>query len=274
MDTASALVPLAFAMLLTGAAGGLLAGLLGVGGGIVIVPVLDTALQIYGVDPAIRMHVAVATSLAVIIPTSISSTRAHRARVALDQALARRWGPWIFAGALLGTVLASRLGGGTLAALFGVVALLVAVKMILPLRNALICGDIPRGLLAPAVPLGIGTLSSMMGIGGGTLSVPALTLMNQPIHRAVGTAAQFGLLISLPGACGYIVAGWGDPRLPPASLGYVNIIGLALIAPLSVLVAPVGARLAHRLDKRQLSIAFGIFLLLVAVRMLLLTLAA
>lgn len=274
MDTAGALLPLAFTMLLTGAAGGLLAGLLGVGGGIVIVPVLDTALQIYGVDPAVRMHLAVATSLAVIIPTSISSTRAHRALGALDQALARSWGPWIFAGALSGTMLAANLGGGALAALFGVVALLVAVKMILPLQSTLISRDIPRGPLAPAVPLAIGSLSSMMGIGGGTLSVPVLTLMNQPIHRAVGTAALFGFLISLPGAFGYMVSGWGDPRLPPASLGYVNIIGLVLIAPVSVLVAPIGARLAHRLDKRQLSITFGIFLLLVAARMLLRTFAA
>jgi uncharacterized membrane protein YfcA len=265
METAGALLPLALAMLLTGVVGGLLAGLLGVGGGIVIVPVLDTALQLTGVDPAIRMHVAVATSLAVIIPTSISSTRAHRARGALDRTLVRQWGPWMFAGALL---------GGALAALFGVVALLVAVKMILPLHNALISKEIPRGLLAPAIPLGIGSLSSMLGIGGGTLSVPVLTLMNQPIHRAVGTAALFGLLIGLPGAFGYVVSGWGDPRLPPGSLGYVNVIGLALIAPVSVLVAPIGARLAHRLDKRQLSVAFGLFLLLVAVRMLLRSLAA
>ncbi len=274
METAGALLPLALAMLLTGAAGGLLAGLLGVGGGIVIVPVLDAALQLTGVDPAIRMHVAVATSLAVIIPTSISSTRAHRARGALDRTLARQWGPWIFAGALLGTALAAHLEGGALSALFGVVALLVAVKMILPLHNALISKEIPRGLLAPAIPLGIGSLSSMMGIGGGTLSVPVLTLMNQPIHRAVGTAALFGLLISLPGTLGYVVSGWGDPRLPPGSLGYVNVIGLALIAPVSVLAAPIGARLAHRLDKRQLSVAFGVFLLLVAVRMLLRSLAA
>jgi len=274
MDTAGALLPLALAMLLTGVVGGLLAGLLGVGGGIVIVPVLDAALQVYGVDPAIRMHVAVATSLAVIIPTSISSTRAHRARGAVDRTLARQWGPWIFTGALLGTVLAALLEGGALAVLFGVVALLVAVKMILPLHNALISKEIPRGLLASTIPLGIGSLSSMMGIGGGTLSVPVLTLMNQPIHRAVGTAALFSLLISLPGTFGYVVSGWGDPRLPPGSLGYVNLIGLALIAPVSVLVAPIGARLAHRLDKRQLSLAFGIFLLLVAVRMLLRSLAA
>jgi len=108
----------------------------------------------------------------------------------------------------------------------------------------------------------------MMGIGGGTLSVPVLTLMNQLIHRAVGTAALFGLLISLPGAVGYMVSGWGDTRLPPGSLGYVNVIGFVLISPVTVLTAPLGARLAHKLSKRHLSLAFVVFLLIVAVRML------
>lgn len=268
MEAAITLLPLAFAMLLTGVVGGLLAGLLGVGGGIVIVPVLDTALGICGVDPAIRMHVAVATSLATIIPTSISSVRAHRRKGAVDGALARYWGPWVFGGSMVGAALAAQSDGGVLSALFGVVALLVALKMMLPLQDVFLRDGVPRGLLAPAIPLGIGGLSSMMGIGGGTLSVPVLTLLNQPIHRAVGTAAVFGLLISLPGALGYMLAGWGDSRLPPGSLGYVNLIGLVLIAPVTVLTAPLGARLAHRLGQRQLSLAFGVFLLLVSVRML------
>ena len=274
MDLVSAYLPLVLVMLLTGVIGGLLAGLLGVGGGIVIVPVLDTALGIYGVDPAIRMHVAVATSLATIIPTSISSTRAHRSKGAVDGSLARLWGPWVFAGSVLGTVLAAQVDSAVLSTLFGVVALLVAIKMILPLENVHLARDIPRGLFAPLAPLGIGGLSSMMGIGGGTLSVPVLTLMNQAIHRAVGTAALFGFLISVPGALGYVIAGWGDPRLPPGSLGYVNVIGLALIAPVTVMTAPLGARIAHRLSRRQLSLVFGLFLMIVAVRMLYRTLAA
>ena len=274
METATALFPLALAMLLTGVVGGLLAGLLGVGGGIVIVPVLDTALGIYGVDPDIRMHVAVATSLATIVPTSISSVRAHHAKGAVDAALARYWGPWVFAGSAVGAALAAQSGSGVLSALFGIVALLVALKMMLPLQEVFIRDGVPTGLLGPAIPLGIGGLSSMMGIGGGTLSVPVLTLLNQPIHRAVGTAAVFGLLISLPGALGYMLAGWGDSRLPPGSLGYVNLIGLVLIAPLTVLTAPLGARLAHRLGQRQLSLAFGVFLLLVAARMLFRTFTA
>jgi uncharacterized membrane protein YfcA len=268
MDVLTELIPLALAMLLTGAIGGVLAGLLGVGGGIVIVPVLDTALGVYGVDPAIRMHVAVATSLATIIPTSLSSTRAHRGKGAVDEALARFWGPWIFAGSILGTVLAAQVGSAVLSTLFGVVALVVAVKMILPLENVHLAQDVPRGVLGPVAPVCIGGLSCMMGIGGGTLSVPVLTLMNHPIHRAVGTAALFGFLISLPGSLGYLIAGWGDPRLPPGSLGYVNLIGLLLIAPVTVVTAPVGASIAHRLSRRQLSLLFGFFLMVVATRML------
>ena len=268
MQELTNLLPLALAMLLTGAVGGVLAGLLGVGGGIVIVPVLDAALGILDVDPAIRMHVAVATSLATIIPTSISSSRAHRARGAVDMDLVKLWGPFVFAGSIIGTILAARIGSDVLSLVFGIVALLVAIKMMLPLEDVHLSEDVPRGLLAPITPLGIGGLSSMMGIGGGTLSVPVLTLMNQAIHRAVGTAALFGLLISLPGAIGFIIGGWQDSRLPPGSLGYVNVIGFLLISPVTVLTAPLGARLAHRLGRRQLSLAFGLFLLIVAVRML------
>ena len=267
------LAPLALAMLLTGAVGGILAGLLGVGGGIVIVPVLDTALGIQGVDPAIRMHVAVATSLATIIPTSISSSRAHHAKGAVNFPLVKFWGPFIFCGALVGALLASRVESDVLALVFGVVALLVALKMILFKADLHFTQDIPRGAVGPVAPLCIGGLSSMMGIGGGTLSVPVMTLMNQPIHKAVGTAALFGLLISLPGALGFMLTGWGDPRLPPGSLGYINLVGFALISPATVLAAPLGAKLAHRLSKRQLSLAFGFFLLIVSVRMLLRALA-
>jgi uncharacterized membrane protein YfcA len=139
--------------------------------------------------------------------------------------------------------------------------------MLLPLDHVTLADGVPHGLAAQPLPFAVGTTSSMMGIGGGTLSVPILTLMNYPIHRAVGTAALFGLLISIPGTIGYIWGGWGDPRLPMASLGYVNVIGFLLIAPMTWISAPWGAALAHRLSKRQLGVAFGIFLLIVAIRM-------
>lgn len=262
------LLPLALTMLATGAIGGLLAGLLGVGGGIVIVPVLDVALAGLGVDPAIRMHVAVATSLATIIPTSLSSARAHNKKGAVDFVLIRSWGPYILLGAIVGSWIASNVDSSVLSLVFGLVALVVAAKMLLPWGNLVLAQSTPGGIPGTLPPLGIGGFSTMMGIGGGTLSVPVLTLFNHPIHRAVGTAALFGLLISVPGTLAYIITGWGDPRLPPGSLGYVNLLGLLFIAPTTVLVAPWGARLAHLLTKRQLGLAFGVFLLIVSCRML------
>lgn len=254
-------------MALTGLAGGVLAGLLGVGGGIIVVPILDIVLGLLDVDPAIRMQVAVATSLATIIPTSISSLKAHNARRAVDGELARRWAVAILAGSIAGTIVASRLQSVVLSAVFGTVALLVAIKMLLPLDDLTLAREPPCGPAGQAVPTAIGFISTLMGIGGGTLSVPILTLCTYPIHRAVGTAALFGLLISVPGTLGYIVGGWGDPRLPPGSLGYVNWIGFLCIAPATWLSAPWGASLAHRLPKRRLAFVFGAFLLAVALRM-------
>lgn len=262
------LLTLAAMMLLTGAVGGLLAGLLGVGGGIVIVPVLDLVLASIGIDSSVRMHVAVATSLATIIPTAISSSRAHHAKGAVDMAQLKRWSVAIFLGAIAGVLIASRVTGDVLSAVFGVVALLVAIKMLLPLEGRHIAEAIPGGPGGQLLPFAIGGFSSMMGIGGGTLSVPTMTLFNFPIHRAVGTAALFGLLISVPATIAFIFAGWNVPGLPTGSLGYVNLIGLAVIAPVSYVAAPWGARLAHALSKRHLSILFGLFLAVVSARML------
>jgi uncharacterized membrane protein YfcA len=258
---------LAVAMLITGGVGGILAGLLGIGGGIVIVPVMEAALTYLGIDEAIRMHVAVATSLATIVPTSIASSRAHHRRKSVDLELVRRWALFVLLGALAGAVIASQVHSNVLSMIFAVVALIVAVKMMLPLEGRTIAGDVPKGVLVAAIPTAIGAVSSMMGIGGGTLSVAVLTLFNQPIHRAVGTAALFGLAISLPGTVGFMISGFDDPRLPPGSIGYVNLIGFALISPMTFLAAPLGAAIAHRLSRRHLSLLFGLFLVIVAARM-------
>lgn len=255
-------------MLLTGLVGGVIAGLLGVGGGIVIVPVLEVVLSFLGVDPAIRMHVAVATSQATIIPTSIVSSRAHFRRNAVNLPLVRQWGPFLFLGALLGVLIAGHVHGRVLSSVFAAVALIVALKMILPFDSHTLAQEVPRGPAAPLLPGTIGALSSMMGIGGGTLSVPIMTLLNEPIHRAVGTASLFGLVISVPAAIGFIIAGMGAENLPAGSLGFVNLIGFAFIAPTTMLTAPWGARIAHWLNRRHLSMLFGAFLLIVAVRMI------
>lgn len=254
-------------MLATGCLAGVLAGLFGIGGGIVIVPMLEAVLGFLDVDPAIRMHVAVATSLATIIPTSVSSARAHHQRGAVDVDVVRRWAVFVLIGALLGAWIASQVHSNVLAMIFAALALLVAIKMVLFPESRNLTEAVPRAPWVPAIPTAIGCLSSMMGIGGGTFSVMTLTMFNEPIHRAVGTAALFGLVISLPGTIGFIVAGYGDVRLPPGSLGYVSLIGFALIAPATVLTAPIGAKIAHAFSARRLAILFGLFLVIASVRL-------
>ena len=261
-------LPLLAAVLGAGAVGGLLAGLLGVGGGIVIVPALDLALTAAGVPPADALHVAVATSMATIVPTSISSSRSHAKRGAVDADVIRRWSLPIVAGSLAGALLAARVEARVLSGVFGVVALLAALKMLLPLDRVALRTDLPRGLAGAAVPAVIGAVSAMMGIGGGTLSVPTMTLCGVPVHKAVGTAALLGLWISVPATVGYLIAETAGASLPPWTVGLVSLPGFALVGVVSWVVAPFGARLAHSLDRRRLSAAFGVFLLVVGSRML------
>jgi len=265
---------LAIAMLGCGVIAGVLAGLLGVGGGIVVVPVLEWVFELLGVPADIRMHLAVGTSLAVIIPTSISSARAHYMRGAVDIDIARRWSAFIVLGTVIGIIIASRVEGTVLTGVFGVVALIVAIKMMLPFEDRTLTAEVPRSAPIAIIPTTIGAISTMMGIGGGSLTVVTLTLMSEPIHRAVGTSALFGLVISIPGAIGFVYTGWGNEMLPFGSFGFVNLIGFMLIAPTTVLAAPLGARIAHALSRRALASLFGLFLLLVSVRMIWQTLSS
>ena len=258
---------LGVAMLATGTVAGVLAGLFGIGGGIVIVPVLETALGFAGVDPAIRMHVAVGTSLATIIPTSISSARAHHQRQSVDVGIVKRWALFVLTGALLGAWIASQVHSRVLALVFATLALLVALKMVFLPESRNLTDEVPRAPWVPVIPTSIGCFSSMMGIGGGTFSVMTLTLFNEPIHKAVGTAALFGLVISLPGAIGFAAAGLGDPRVPAGSIGFVSLLGFACIAPATVLAAPLGAKIAHSFSEKRLSMLFGAFLVIASVRL-------
>ena len=261
-------LPFIFAMLLAGAASGVIAGLLGVGGGIVTVPVLELALTLVGVDASVTMKIAVATSMATIIPTSISSTRAHARRDAIDREVVKAWSLPIVVGAIAGALLATQLRSHWLSIIFGAVATLVAAKMLAPIDHWTMRRDVPRSWRAAWLPFSIAGISSLMGIGGGSLSVPTMTLCGQPIHRAVGTAALLGLWISIPSTLGFLLADTPTTLMPPFSIGYVNLIALLLLAPASWLAAPLGARIAHRLSRRHLSVAFGCFLLLVALRMI------
>ena len=240
--------------------------MLGVGGGIVTVPVLEYSLRFAGVPEQYRMHVAVATSLAAIIATSISSSRSHHARGAVDWELARRWAIPMVIAAFAGSLLASKAPQAVLAGIFGSVALLIALKMLLPFDHVRIADAVPRGVGGFTMASLIGGVSAVMGIGGGTLAVPTLNLCGYPIHRAVGTASFFGFLISVPGTIGYLLAET-PAGLPWLTVGFVSVSGLAVIGPCSMLTAKLGARAAHSLSRRRLSQAFGMFLLVVGTRM-------
>lgn len=254
-------------LVLTGAVAGVLAGLLGVGGGIVIVPVLFNLFPFLGIDEAVRMHLAIGTSLATIIPTSIMSARAHDRRGSIDRALLRSWGPAVFVGVVAGTVLGAGARGDVLTAIFAVVALLVAANMALRSESMTLAASLPIGWARHALGLVVGGFSVVMGIGGGTLSVPILTAFSHPIRRAVGTAAALGFVIAVPGTIGFIIAGLDVPDRPPGSLGYVNLIGFALIVPATMLTAPLGARIAHAISPSLLRKAFAVFLLATSLRM-------
>lgn len=254
-------------LVFAGAIGGFLAGLMGIGGGIVLVPVLYSIFTVVGVDPTILMHLAVATSLGVIIPTAMSSSRAQHKRGAIDYAVLRAWGPLLVVGAIAGALFGVNLKAGSLTLFFAVMAFIMGVKLLLPLDHKVISKSLPAPLAGGVVGLGIGVASSLMGIGGATFSVPAMTLFGVPIHRAVGTASLLGLLIALPATAGYIWGGWNTPGLPDYSFGYVNLLTVGIVAPISALMAPVGVATSHKLPKRALSVFFGLFLIIAAARM-------
>ncbi len=262
------LLVLAVALAAAGLCAGLVAGLLGVGGGIVIVPVLFQLFTFMGIDASITMHLAVGTSLASIVPTSISSVRAHLRRDAVDLALLRRWAPGVVVGVLAGSALAGVTRGAVLTGVFGCVALLVACYMTFVSDGLRLRRSLPGVAVQSVLAAGIGAFSAMMGIGGGTLTVPSLVLCDYPIRRAVATSSAIGMIIAVPGAIGFMVTGIGVAGLPPFSVGYVSLLGLLLTAPTAMITAPMGARLAHSLDPRLLRRAFAVFLTLTALHML------
>lgn len=261
-------IPTFLALVATGAFAGVLAGLLGVGGGIVIVPVLFFLFQGFGVSPESAMVIATATSLATIVPTSISSIRSHNQKGNVDFDLLKRWSVFIFLGVLAGSWLVTRIDGTLLTMLFGVIATLSALNMLFRTGKSTLFQQLPGTAGQTVMGSSIGFFSSMVGIGGGTISVPLLTLYNYPAHKAVGTAAAIGLLISLPGALTMLMLGHTPTDAPAGTLGLVNIIGFMCIVPLTVLFAPVGASLAARLDAAKLKKIFAVVLLITGLRML------
>lgn len=261
------IVLLAFLLCLGGAAG-FLAGLLGIGGGLVLVPGLYYGLTALGYPAADMMHVAVGTSLAVIIPTGLSSARAHWKRGAVRMDMVRTIGAGILVGVVLGTVLAAQISGDGLKIFFAMAVSGFAVMMFTDPARFRRSGDGPRPLVAAAGGTVIGTISTLMGVGGATMSVPFMTIWNIPVHKAVGTAAALGLVIAVPAALGFVVIGWGRVPEVPGMIGYVNMLAWLVIVPASVLAAPLGAHVAHSLSLKWLRAVFALFLLLVAARMI------
>jgi uncharacterized membrane protein YfcA len=262
----SELISLVLALAATGLVAGLLAGIFGIGGGGVIVPVMYQALGALGFSPAVTMHVALGSALAVIIPTSIRSFQAHRARSAVDMGILRSWIVPIPLGVGAASFVAAKVGGAELRAIFAAIAFVVALRLIFNRDSWRLGSEVPDGAIRSMVGMGIGFLSALMGIAGGVMSNTFMTLYGRPIHQAVATASGVGILIAIPGTLGYIAAGWGAEGLPPFSLGYVNLLGVAIVMPLSLLMAPLGVRIAHSLSKRQLEIGFGVFLILMSAR--------
>jgi uncharacterized membrane protein YfcA len=248
-------------------AAGLIAGLLGVGGGIVLVPVMFWMFTVVQFPEEIAAKMAVATSLTTIMFTSLSSMNAHRKRGAVDFDLLRRWAPFMAIGALAGGLASRFLEGETLTGVFGVVGILVAVNLSIP-TTLVIAKELPNAVIQWLLALINGFISSLMGIGGGTLGVPILAAFSFPIHRAVGTASAFGLVIAIPAVVGFIIAGWDVPGRPPFSLGYVSLPAAVIILPFTIFFAPFGARLAHALPPIWVKRAFALFLAITAIKML------
>lgn len=250
-----------------GLVAGFLSGLLGIGGGGILVPVLYETFGLAGVPEDVRMHMALGTTLAVIAPTVARSFLAHRARGAVDLKAVWRMGPWIAAGVIAGTVIASTASSEVLRWVWVVLGTVLALKMALGRDDWRLADTLPNPPWLEIAAFVIGFLATLMGIGGATFTVPLLTLHGRQLLQAVATATGVGLVIAIPGVIGYILMGWGEPALPPFSLGYVSL-GALLIAPLSVFAAPFGVRLAHGIPKRRLEQAFALFLATVVARFL------
>jgi uncharacterized membrane protein YfcA len=263
------LIGLAIAILVAGVVAGLLAGLLGIGGAAIIVPVLYELFRLLGVPDEVRMQLCVGTSLAFIVPTSIRSYLAHRAKGAVRTDILRLWAAPIVIGVIIGAVIAHFAPGALFKLVFVVGGGLMAIKLLFGREHWRLGHELPGKASTIAIGFLIGLFSSLMGVGGGAFGTMFLTLYGLSIHAAIATTSGLGVLISIPGAIGYMIAGWPQQALlPPFSIGYVSFLALALFAPTSVLAAPYGARLTHRMSRRTLEVAFGIFLLLVSIRFL------
>ncbi len=268
MPEMSLLLPLLAFLLAIGAFAGVLAGLLGVGGGIVLVPAFFYSFQVLGYEGTQLMQVCLATSLATIVVTSVRSVMSHNKKGAVDWEILRSWAPGIAIGAVVGVAVASNLRSDVLQGIFGVLAMIVGLYMGFGRSEWRLGPEMPKGPRRAVMSPSVGFLSVLMGIGGGSFGVPLMSLHNVQIHRAVATAAGFGLVIAVPGVIGFLMLEVDPASRPPFSIGAVNFIAFAIIVAMTLITAPWGVKLAHSLDPKPLKRVFAVFLVLVSINML------
>lgn len=263
------LVLLALGLIAAGLASGFLAGLFGIGGGAVMVPALFETFGVLGVPPEVRMHLTIGTSLAAMSATTIRSFMAHKAKGAVDLAFLKRVVPWVLLGVVFGALVAHAVTGGTLQWIWGILGTLLALKLALGRDDWRLGNELPKGPLVPLWSTAVGLSSTLMSIGGTAFMTTLMTLYGRALLPSLATCSGLGPMIGIPGALGLAWAGIGAPGLPPGSLGYVNLIGLALVVPAGVLAAPWGVRVAHGIPKRMLELAFAALLASVSWRIVL-----
>lgn len=245
---------------------GVLAGLLGIGGGGVMVPILYELFSAMGVEDAVIMHMCVGTSLAVILPTSLRSFVSHKAKGAVDMNIIRTMAVPVIVGVAVGAVVARYSNTEILTAIWAGAATIMSLKLFFGRESWKLGDAVPGNPWRSLYGLFVGAISTLMSIGGGAFITMMMTLYGRPIHQAVATSSGFGPLIAIPGTIGFIWAGWGVAGTPPGSLGYVSVLSALIIVPVSVLAAPLGVRLAHGISRRKLELAFATFLAVIAVR--------
>jgi uncharacterized protein len=266
MPDLAPLMEMAALLLVIGAFSGVIAGMLGVGGGIVLVPAFYYAFTFLGYGSDRLMQVCLATSLATIIVTSVRSVTGHNRKGAVDWDVLRTWAPGIAAGAVLGVLTVAGLKTTALQVIFGVLALVVAFYLGLGRSEWRLADRMPTGMTRAVLSPSVGFLSVLMGIGGGSFGVPLMSLYGMPIHRAVGTASGFGVTIAVPSVIGFLMV--RVPDAPPFTVGAVNLPAFALVVAVSLVTTPIGVRLAHATDARPLRRIFAAFLAIVALNML------
>lgn len=268
MPDITLVLPMLALLIVIGGFAGVLAGLLGVGGGIVLVPAFFYAFTTLGYASDHLMQICIATSLATIVVTSLRSVHSHNKKGAVDWDILKGWAPGIAIGAILGVLVAASLKSTVLQGIFGVLALFVGVYMLFGKDSWRLGPAMPKGLLRAFLSPAVGFLSVLMGIGGGSFGVPLMSLYNSPIHRAVATAAGFGLIIAVPSVIGFLIVTLPAGPTPPFTIGAVNLVAFLIIIAMTLITTPYGVKLAHSMNPKPLKRVFAAFLILVSLNML------